>query len=216
MRKAFVLIVSIILLCVSFPIAALEISVGAKGGVAHSGYMGEDHRADNQLSGYSNALFVRAIIGAFVNLGLSEHLQIQPEFLILGSGGKAADKADPANQYWAESLWYLSFPVLGKGVYSFINGDLFAVAGPAFQVLLGDGSDAGSTAGGTYSVDLSALNISAMAGIGYSLALFGGDVTFELRYIQSLSRNYDQDVFPDDHRTWSIALIAGYAFTLGR
>ncbi len=211
MKKVLVLFVLAVFLCVSFPLAALEISVGGKAGIAHSGYMGSDHRADNESSGYRNALFIRAIVGAFATFGLSEGLQIQPELLIVGSGGKANDEADPDNFFWAEGFSYLSLPVLVKGVFSLINGDLFVFGGPAAQLLLGDGSEAGSTAAGTYSVELASFNLAAMAGAGYNLAFLGGELSVELRYIQGLSRSYS---FDDDHRTWSIALIGGYAYTL--
>jgi hypothetical protein len=221
MKKLFVLLVLTVFICVSFPAAALDIVVGGKAGLAHSGYMGEDHRNELDTTSYNNALLLRGIFGAFVSLGLGEYLQIQPELLIVGSGGRGGLETDPADNYWSENFSYLSIPVLIKGIFSFINGDLFVFGGPAVQILLGDGSEALTIysfgvedPGSPYPLDLAPLNFSAMAGAGYCLNLLGGEVSFELRYIQGLTRSYDQDLLVDDHRTWSIALIGGYGYRI--
>ena len=216
MKRVIVLSVLIALMVASFPVAALDICVGGKAGLAHSGYMGEDHKDYLEANNQKDALWIRAIVGAFVTLGLSEHLQIQPELLLVGSGGKAVDEADPSGTYWEEKFTYLSLPVLIKGVFSFTNGDLFVFAAPAVQFALTDGSEAGTEYSGgvdlgPYPVDLASFNFSAMAGAGYNLAIFGGDVSIELRYIQGLSKSYDID---EKHRTWSIALIGGYGYRI--
>ena len=221
MKQIVILIVLIALMVGPFPAAALEVIVGAKAGLAHSGYMGEDHRNEIDGTGYNNALFLRGIFGAFVSLGLGEHLQIQPELLFIGSGGKAGLETDPADNYWSESFSYLGLPILLKGVFSFINGDLFVLGGPAVQIALGDGSEAltifsfgAEDPGSPYPIDLAPFNVSAVVAAGYCLNLLGGEVSFELRYIQGLTRSYDQDAIADDHRTWSIALMGGYGYRI--
>ena len=101
-------------------------------------------------------------------------------------------------------------------MFSFINGDLFVFAAPAVQFALTDGSEAGTDYSGgvevgTYQVKLASFNLSAMAGAGYNLAIFGGEVSIELRYIQGLSKSYTND---EKHRSWSIALIGGYGYRI--
>ena len=83
------------------------------------------------------------IFGTFATFSLSEYLQIQPELLFVGSGGRGLGETDPDNTYLIEKYSYISLPVLIKGVFSFINGDLFVLGGPAVQFPVGDRSEAG-------------------------------------------------------------------------
>ena len=111
MKRVLVQSLLITLMAISFPAASLDIVVGGKAGIAHSGYLGKDHRDYLEANNQKDTLFIRGIFGAFVSLGLGEHLQIQPELLLVGSGGKAVDEADTST-YWVEKFSYLSLPVL--------------------------------------------------------------------------------------------------------
>jgi hypothetical protein len=218
MKKVFLLSFLLVLLCVSPPATALDISVGGKGGIAHSGYMGSDHKDFLSSFNQKNALALRLVLGAFVTFSVMDYLQIQPEILVLGSGGKTVDSTDPDSEYFIEKFTYLNIPVLIKGVFNLFTGSFFVFAGPGIRILLGDGSEAGSWVTGpievTYGLDLSTVGFSGTAGAGYSFSLLGGDVSVEIRYFQGISKMNDQDLDPGDHRTWSIALIGGYAYRL--
>ena len=217
MKQKFILlfcVFCVISILIPAHIFCLDITVGGKAGFGHSGYSGSDHRDYLDSINHKNAFYPKFTFGGFATVVVTEMIDIQPELLLdfIGAKGKSKDNDD----WFKERFTYLSIPVLAKINFTVLNQKLYCIAGPGFSILLGDGKEIRETGGSETKDDidkdiLNSFLLTATAGVGYNWLLAKDRLlTFDLRFNYTISTVYDDD----NHRLYSIALMAGYGLNL--
>ena len=195
-------------------IFSLDITVGGKGGIGHSGYSGSDHKDYIDGINYKNAFYLTFAAGGFATVVVTERIDIQPEIILdfIGARVKSKDNDD----WQKERYTYLSIPVLAKINFNLFGQQFYGLAGPGFSILLGDGKYKEEVAGVESDLDidkddLNSFLLTAIAGIGYNWPLKEDRLlTFDLRLTYTINTVYDAD----NHRLYSIVLMAGYGLDL--
>ncbi|MFP4416761.1 MAG: porin family protein [Chitinispirillaceae bacterium] len=223
-----VLISILTILFVVANVSALEMSVGAKGGVGLSMFYGaeEDAVYDDQIvkPGF--------IGGAFYEMALMEYFSIQPEVLFVMKGSRAEEEQEGITVDITNSLNYLEIPILliGKLPLGAITPQVFAGPAVAFRVgtggsieLEGEGADAireffptDDEIGESLDEQTNTIDFGIAMGAGVAIDFSPGEIILDVRYTLGLMDVYNEDEVPEgeqffEHKNANLSFMAGYS-----
>jgi hypothetical protein len=220
----------IALLCVAFLILpqlsfGMDMSIGLKAGIGHNTFFGDDYeqykdRADSEADlEFARSVFKFSLTaGAFVTIGLMEHLALQPEVHFFMGGDAHGDDETVRSV----NINFLEIPVLAKGRMNLGPGTFTVFAGPYFSIKLGSGILVYDEVGGGDRVereldsgDVTSFLLGLVGGIGYDWPLGPGFLTTDIRYRWGLTNVHSDDfISNNDVKERGILLTVGYGFTI--
>ena len=172
---------------------AVDLSAGAKGGVNLGMFGGQDWRDALDSYNETNGMKLGLSGAAFLNIGLTDSLSIQPEVGYTMLGGKEKDSSmDFAGKYTINAI---ELPVLIMPKFAVGPGILSVFAGPDLFYLLGDMSAKLYIAGtlfaeGDVPIDNSLL-MGFAAGVQYLYPISSGNIVFDAKYSQVLTEMFE-------------------------
>jgi len=219
---------TILLLCTVLlfvPIAAqsLDLTLGARVGLGHTGFYGPDYEKYKDRGGLTyarSALKLGFSGGLYTTLGFLPFLALQPEvlFSISGDTHRNEDTVRTAN------IHFLEIPVLVKARLTAGPGLASIFAGPTFDIKLGAGklivedTDGGSKVETNLDAeDVNPFLLGVLFGGGYDLPLGPGTLSMDLRYKFGITEVHPDDFNSDNQvRESKVLLTIGYGITLYR
>jgi len=235
-KKIIVLLTVLLLMGGSTTAFGLDLTVGGKGIVGHNFFSGKDYKDDlDDLNAKTEFRFGYSF-GAFVVIGITPMIAIQPELMFSQFGGKFGASAEdffdtpglPGDVSGVFYNSYLEVPVLAK-----LRFNRFSVfVGPDFLIKLGDGKggleatndtvQAGIEAAGEDIQDLESdalksFVINGIFGVGYDHPLGPGALMIDARYMLGLSSATDPDsaqMMDREYKENSIKVSVGYGYQL--
>ena len=173
---------------------------------------------------------VGAILGAVLEMGITEKLAIQVEPSFIQKGWRIKDESQLLGQTIKidgnYTFNYIDVPVLAKLRFNGENTGLYAFAGPTFGYMASGKYKVTSEFAGQKETEeediefddedgINRFDVGATLGAGFQLNLGGGRLFFDARYNLGLSNIADEEEVDDDFsiRNKGIGLSIGYLFS---
>ena len=199
----------------------VDLALGLRVGVGHTGFYGPDYERYKDRDGltYSRSVLkVGFSGGVFATLGFFPYLALQPEVLFTISG----DSHGNDDSVRTANLMLLEIPVLVKGRMPLGSGTACIFAGPDFGIELGTGRLIVDEVGGGSKVeddfdagDVNSFQVGVLFGGGYDVPLGPGSFSLDLRYKFGITRIHSDSYISDNDVRQSGAMITvGYSLTL--
>jgi len=202
-----------VLLLVSSISFSLDISLGAKGALGYSTFLGSDWK--DYMDPWVRAGFLGVGAGGFVTLGFSDTFAVEPEIMFLRLGG--ADKESGTGKELFVSKYFAAAALLRLQL-----PQIYLLAGPMGLLKVGPGEyvikpESGSDITVEFPDDeLSRFLLAATIGIGYQYPIGPGSLRGELRGIYAFSKWYNQELYTDNWTVFALMLMVGYSFSFQR
>jgi hypothetical protein len=223
MKRVLVLVVIGLLLATSA--FGVDLKVGPKVGVGHTMARGDDWDEILDDSDGDNALGFTFLVGAFVEIGVTPALAVQPEILLSVGGSTLKFDGSPVydeNTKLSFKARLLNIPVLLKGKFDAGPVGVSVFAGPQLQLRLGDWPLKSNDS--DFEDDLEAFlgfdeitdfetdfGIAATAGAGVVLGGLGpGELSIEGRFVYGFAEFIEDS----DVKFSTILLTLGYGIGL--
>ena len=220
MKNLCLFVVVFILVCVTG--VGLELSIGTKGGVGHSSWIGQDYKDYLEANDFQNALNLNIVAGVFATIGLMDFLAIQPELLFAITGDRFKEDVEPLGfdgyvRYF-DRLMYLEPAVLVKANFKMFN----VFAGPMLMLRLGSGKNGskaddpsiGDSTADYADDDFTRMLFAATAGLGFSYPLGPGSIVAEVRGQYSFGNVLNDDLYTFIQQQYAVIVLAGYSIPL--
>ena len=173
---------------------------------------------------------VGAILGAVLEMGITEKLAIQVEPSFIQKGWRIKDESQLLGQTIKidgnYTFNYIDVPVLAKLRFNGENTGLYAFAGPTFGYMASGKYKVTTEVAGQKETEeekltfddedgINRFDVGATLGAGFQLNLGGGRLFFDARYNLGLSNIADEEEVDDDFsiRNKGIGLSIGYLFS---
>jgi len=210
----------VVLLMIGTISFGLDVSIGLKGGVNHSSYVGGDYKDIlDSAPELSNAFNLGFQAGVFATIGLIDFLAIQPEVLIVLSGDKFKVDVEPlfeGSMTVYDKLTYLEPAVLFKARIDMFN----IFVGPMIMLRLGNGKTGfkadddfiGSDEAEYADDDFNKLVFAATGGFGILYPAGPGSLVFEVRGRYCFQNLLNEDVWITVFNQYAVMVMIGYSF----
>ena len=173
---------------------------------------------------------VGAILGAVLEMGITEKLAIQVEPSFIQKGWRIKDESQLLGQTIKidgnYTFNYIDVPVLAKLRFNGENTGLYAFAGPTFGYMASGKYKVTTEVAGQKETEeekltfddedgINRFDVGATLGAGFQLNLGGGRLFFDARYNLGLSNIADEEETGEDFsiRNKGIGLSVGYLFS---
>ncbi len=208
-------------------IAQAQISIGVRAG-ANLANVSLSDTSDLDIGDPKTS--IGAILGAVLELGITEKLAIQVEPSFIQKGWRIKEELDLLGQSFKidgkYTFNYIDVPILAKLRFNGANTGLYAFAGPTFGYMSSGKYKVTTEVAGQKETEEEKLNfdeeeginrfdVGAALGAGFQLNLGGGRLFFDARYNLGLSNIADEDEIEEDFsiRNKGIGLSVGYLYS---
>jgi hypothetical protein len=208
-------------------IAQAQISIGVRAG-ANLANVSLSDTTDLEIGEPKTR--IGSILGAVLEMGITEKLAIQAEPSFIQKGWRVKESTELLGQSFKidgnYTFNYIDVPILAKLRFNGENTGLYAFAGPTFGYMISGKYKLTTEFAGQKETEeekldfdeeegINRFDVGATLGAGFQLNLGGGRLFFDARYNLGLSNIADEDEVEDEFtiRNKGIGLSVGYLYS---